>query len=158
MLNVLCCHHSLSPCSALTLSLPAVAPYGGGGDRRDGDAVDGGRHLHLQHLAPPRLLGSVVWQRVLHGVPQLEARHAVRQLMTQEAGRLARLNIRYEPHLVAAQVLKIAERRSQFVQERRESYQERLGVEFQLSSVQNVLQSFPSHLPLSIVAKNQSAS
>lgn len=35
------------------------------------------------------------------------------------------------------------------------SYQERLGIKLQLGSVQNVLQSFPSHLPLSIVSRHQ---
>lgn len=33
-----------------------------------------------------------------------------------------------------------------------ESYQERLGVQLQLGPVQNVLQSFPAHLPLPIVS------
>lgn len=60
------------PDCCLTLSLPAVAPYGRGGDGRDGDAADGGRHLHLEHLAAPRLVGGAVRQRVLHGVAELK--------------------------------------------------------------------------------------
>lgn len=61
------------PDCRLTLSLPAVAPYRRGGDGRDGDAADGGRHLHLEHLAAPRLVGGAVRQRVLHGVAELMA-------------------------------------------------------------------------------------
>lgn len=61
------------PDCCLTLSLPAVAPYGRGGDGRDGDAADGGRHLHLEHLAALRLVGGTVGQRVPHGVAELRA-------------------------------------------------------------------------------------
>lgn len=112
----------------LTLSLPAQSADGRGCDGAVGNPPDGGSHLQLQDLLPLGSVRSAVRQRALHGIAQLN--------VTAQSGRRASVSAERIIHR----------------QERDGSYQQRLRIQLQLSSVQDVIQSLSPSLPLPVIS------